>query len=114
VYPIQLLPFEGGSGPSLRDRVLTALRARGIACQSYFPAIHLQPYFREGHLAHQRPLPETEAASNTYLALPMFSSATEEQIGYVCATLLDILEREPLSLCAQSPHVDSSLDNAAV
>jgi perosamine synthetase len=114
VYPIQLLPFEGGSGPSLRDRVLTALRARGIACQSYFPAIHLQLYFREGHLAHQRPLPETEAASNTYLALPMFSSATEEQIGYVCATLLDILEREPLSLCAQSPHVDSSLDNAAV
>lgn len=100
VYPIQLLSFAAVDVPSLRDRVLTALRAKGIACQSYFPAIHLQPYLRETHLVQQRPLPHTEAASNTCLTLPMFSSATEEQIDYVCKTLLEILEQESLSLGA--------------
>lgn len=97
VYPIQLRSFEADAGPSRRDRVLTALRARGIACQSYFPAIHLQPYLREGHLVQQRPLPRTEAASHTCLTLPMFSSATEEQIEYVCNALLEILEQRPVS-----------------
>jgi perosamine synthetase len=99
VYSIQLLPPSATADPSRRDRVLTALRARGIACQSYFPAIHLQPYFRKD-LVDQRPLPETEAASNTCLALPMFSSATAEQIDFVCTALLEILDQESLSLCA--------------
>jgi len=97
VYPIQVLSLGAGS---LRDRILTALRARGIACQSYFPAIHLQPYLRDNHLAHERPLPHTEAASSTCLTLPMFSSATAEQIDYVCETLLEILEQESVSLDA--------------
>jgi perosamine synthetase len=90
-YPIQL---SAGTGePSLRDRVLAALRARGVACQAYFPAIHLQPYMRDGYRT-AGPLPSTETASNTCLTLPMFSSATEEQIAYVCKALLEILEQE--------------------
>jgi perosamine synthetase len=106
VYAIQLFPSSATADPSRRDRVLTALRAKGIACQSYFPAIHLQPYFREDR-AHQRPLPQTEAASNTWLALPMFSSATEEQIDFVCTSLLEILEEESLRLCAPAAVSDS-------
>src|SRR5688572_23669324 len=84
VYSIQLLPASATTDPARRDRVIAALRARGIACQSYFPAIHLQPYLRDSHLVQQRSLPQTEAASNTYIALPMFSSATDDQIDYVC------------------------------
>ena len=106
VYSIQLLNSSATADPSRRDRVLTALRARGIACQSYFPAIHLQPYFLKD-LVHQRPLPQTEAASNTWLALPMFSSATEEQIHFVCTTLLEILEQESLRPCARAAVSDS-------
>lgn len=100
VYPIQLRSFAGGETPSLRDRVLVALRAEGIACQSYFPAIHLQPYLRERHLMRQRPLPHTETASNNSLTLPMFSSATREQIEYVCDTLLEILRHESANIGA--------------
>ncbi len=94
VYPIQL-PL---SDYDLRDRLLTLLRAEGIGCQAYFPAIHLQPYFQQDHWAQKHFLPRTEAASKTCLVLPMFSSATEDQIRHVCTTLLEILEREPLSL----------------
>ena len=93
VYPIQV-PL---SDCSLRDRLLTQLRAQGIGCQGYFPAIHLQPYFQQDYSAQKDFLPDTEAASKTCLVLPMFSSATEEQLGYVCNTLLRVLETESLS-----------------
>ncbi len=96
VYPIKVQPPATVHGAFLRDRLLTQLRARGIGCQSYFPAIHLQPYFHQDHLSQERSLARTEAASRTCLALPMFSSATEEQIRYVCDTLLEILELELL------------------
>jgi perosamine synthetase len=93
VYPIQL-PL---SGRSLRDQMLTQLREQGIGCQAYFPAIHLQPYFQHDYCAQRHFLPRTEAASKTCLVLPMFSSATEEQIRYVSKTLLKALETESLS-----------------
>jgi len=93
VYPIQV-PL---SDCSLRDRLLTQLRALGIGCQAYIPAIHLQPYFQQDYSAQKDFLPDTEAASKTCLVLPMFSSATEEQLGYVCNTLLRVLETESLS-----------------
>lgn len=93
VYPIQLtVDYDP---PSLvRDQVLRRLRAHGIGCQSYFPAIHLQPYFRQQFESYEYRLPETERASNTCIALPMFSSATEDQIDYVCRTLLEVVESE--------------------
>lgn len=93
VYPVQLLRDETPD-VLLRDRLLTKLRARGIGCQAYFPAIHLQPYFQRDHAAHVRSVRETEAASKTCLVLPMFSSATEKQILYVCRTLREVLETE--------------------
>ncbi len=99
VYPIQL-PL---SDCSLRDRLLTQLRAQGIGCQAYFPAIHLQPYFQQDYCAQKDFLPDTEAASKTCLVLPMFSSATEEQLRYVCKTLLELLETQSLSLAGAAP-----------
>jgi perosamine synthetase len=96
VYPVQL-HSRALRGVSLRDEVLSQLRTRGIGCQAYFPAIHLQTYFQQGDLQQKRSLPRTEAASKTCLILPMFSSATEEQIRYVSKTLLEVLETESLS-----------------
>jgi perosamine synthetase len=97
VYPIQIVPPGGPPNPVLRDRVLTQLRSRGIGCQSYFPAIHLQPYFNQDFLTRPCFLPHTESTSKTCLVLPMFSSATREQILYVCKVLLEILEAESLT-----------------
>jgi perosamine synthetase len=99
VYVVQLRSTDGTGRPSLRDRVLAALRAKGVACQAYFPAIHLQPYLRDRQVVRTR-LPHTEAASNSCLALPMFSSATEAQIDYVCKTLLSVLAHESISAVA--------------
>jgi len=103
VYPIQIVPPGGRPDPVLRDQVLGQLRARGIGCQSYFPAIHLQSYFNQDWLTRPYSLPRTEAASKTCLVLPMFSSATREQILYVCKVLLEILEAESLGLARATP-----------
>jgi perosamine synthetase len=97
VYPIQLQPLADGPDSFLRDHMLTQLRARGIGCQSYFPPIHLQPYFQQNRWSQECFLPQTVAASNTCLVLPMFSTATEEQVLYVCKTLRGLLETEIVS-----------------
>ncbi len=44
VYVIRL---RESSSTVSRDHLMRALRQRGIACQAYFPAVHLQPYFRD-------------------------------------------------------------------
>lgn len=87
VYAIRLLD---PSASILRRKLIAGLRERGIACQTYFPAIHHQPYFREVPAA-PRPLPETERAAKSCLALPFFPSMTEHDVDQVCAAVREIL-----------------------
>jgi perosamine synthetase len=112
VYPLQLRIPQATGDPSLRDRILAQLRARGIGCQAYFPAIHRQPYFEPYRSAQPWSLPETEAASNTCLVLPMFSTATEEQVRYVCETLRHILEQEFVTPTATVTHGSTGVPRA--
>jgi DegT/DnrJ/EryC1/StrS aminotransferase family len=39
----------------------------------------------------RRPLPHTESASNSCLALPFFPTITEEQVTQVCAAVREII-----------------------
>lgn len=91
VFPIQLRATADLPNPQLRDLVLAELRKRGVACQSYFPAIHRQPYFLNGEFGPQCHLPRTEEASDNCLVLPFFSTMTADQVHYVCDNLLEIL-----------------------
>jgi perosamine synthetase len=88
VYVIQL---QGTSPARRRDSLIAGLRARGIACQAYFPPIHRQPYFKEIALLRTPSLPHTELAAERCLALPFFSAMTSEQIGEVCAAVGELL-----------------------
>lgn len=81
-----------GSEPrSRRDLLMQGLRQRGIACQAYFPPIHLQPYFLELGYETGRELVHTEAAGERCVALPFFSRMTEEQITEVCESVREIM-----------------------
>jgi perosamine synthetase len=101
VYAIRLRPSTNESPAetaALRDHLMAGLRARGIACQAYFPAIHRQPYFRDLHLSPCGPLPYTEMASERCIALPFFPHMTEEQVAEVAAAVREILaESDALS-----------------
>ncbi|HEX4309544.1 MAG TPA: DegT/DnrJ/EryC1/StrS family aminotransferase [Acidobacteriaceae bacterium] len=70
--------------PAVRDRIMRALGAAGIATGRYFAPIHLQPaYSRWGGAA----LPVTESVAARTLALPFFNRITDEQIEEVCEAL---------------------------
>jgi perosamine synthetase len=87
-YVIQL---QGHFRKSARDRLMNGLRERGIACQAYFPPIHLQPYFREVGVALAHPLPHTERAAEGCLALPLFSAMSAAQVSEVCDTIRELM-----------------------
>jgi perosamine synthetase len=95
VYVIQI---KGPSPESLRNRLVSELRRRGIGCQVYFPPIHCQPYFRRNGLFPSRPLSITESASDRCLALPFFSQATAEEVAHVSEVLHQTLEVEAASI----------------
>ena len=70
-----------------RDALIQELRASGIASQAYFPAIHSQPYFAGICEAPPRELLHTEAAAESCIALPLFSTMTADQINEVCCVV---------------------------
>ncbi|UCG32043.1 MAG: DegT/DnrJ/EryC1/StrS family aminotransferase [Phycisphaerales bacterium] len=74
-----------------RDRILTQLAGRGIGCSNYFTPIHLQPFYRDKFGYKPGDFPVTEALSARTVALPFFSTMTEEQVDYVCRVLKELL-----------------------
>jgi perosamine synthetase len=72
-----------------RDEVIHALRARGVQCKPYLPAIHLMSFYRErfGHREGEFPVCEDVAARS--VALPFFPEMTEGQVQRVAAALTE-------------------------
>ena len=87
VYVVQLPPEVD------RDAAIASLAAEGIASKAYLPCIHLQPFYRErfGFRGGEFPVAEQVAARS--LALPFFTSITEEQVDRVCAGLRALVSR---------------------
>ena len=80
-----------------RDAVMRTLRENGIDSKVYLPSVHLYPHLRE--LGYSEGLfPIAEAASAHSLAIPFFTSMSEEQIERVCTELaaaVDASRRRP-------------------
>lgn len=81
VFVVQVPPDHS------RDEVIRALRAAGVQCKPYLPAIHLMSFYRErfGHHEGQFPICEDVAARS--VALPFFPAMTEGQVARVAAAL---------------------------
>jgi perosamine synthetase len=74
-----------------RDVVIGALRARGVQCKPYLPAIHLMSFYREtfGHREGEFPVCEDVAARS--VALPFFPAMTDAQVERVAGVLTEAL-----------------------
>ncbi len=83
VYVVRLAPELE------RDTIMAALAARGISSRPYFPAIHLQPFYRERFGFRPGMFPHAEAAGASLLALPFHGNLPSEDIEYVCAALAE-------------------------
>ena len=77
---------------SNRDAVRTRMAERGVGTEVYYPvALHMQQCFAMlGY--HEGDMPHSEAAAKETLALPIYPELTEDQIRYVAATLLDVMD----------------------
>jgi len=111
VYPIRL---RGAQAPALRDLLIAGLRSRGIGCQAYFPAVHLQPYFADVAWSPRRPLPHTEIAAERCLALPFFPAITHEQIAEVCAAVREVVADAEQTLADTSRQTQEAARAASV
>ena len=68
------------------DDLAAALGRRGVEARGYYRApVHAQPAMRP--YAPRAPLPGTEEAARTHLALPMSATLTEEQVQEVVAAV---------------------------
>jgi perosamine synthetase len=80
-----------------RDEVIRELRARGVQCKPYLPAIHLMSFYRErfGHREGEFPVCEDVAARS--VALPFFPAMSEGQVERVAKALREALGQAPPS-----------------
>jgi perosamine synthetase len=74
-----------------RDRILTALRDKGIGCSNYFVPIHLQPFYRERFGFKEGDFPVCEALATRTIALPFHTRLTEPDVDRVIRELKALL-----------------------
>jgi dTDP-4-amino-4,6-dideoxygalactose transaminase len=80
-----------------RDEVIGELRARGVQCKPYLPAIHLMSFYRArfGHREGEFAVCEDVAARS--VALPFFPAMSEGQVARVAAALGEAIGQRSLS-----------------
>jgi dTDP-4-amino-4,6-dideoxygalactose transaminase len=76
-----------------RDQLKNALQQQGIGTEVYYPVpMHLQECFSYlGHVAGA--FPESEAAANQTLAIPVYPEVTDEQARYVVACIREFFAK---------------------
>jgi perosamine synthetase len=73
--------------PEARDVLLGRLRADGIGCAPYFPAIHLQPYYRARFGFRRGDFPVCERVADRTFALPFHTDLTDADLARVADAL---------------------------
>lgn len=66
-----------------RDGLIEALRAENIGATLHYPAVHLQPYYKQRFGTSAGMLPVTEDVCARILTLPIFPAMTDEDVDNV-------------------------------
>ncbi len=74
-----------------RDLMIKKLRERGVETREYFSPIHLQPFYRKQFGYKEGDFSITEFVSQRIVALPFFTTLSEEEIDYVVECLKETL-----------------------
>ena len=92
VYVIRL---ANQYAPEARDVLMARLQGQGIGCKPYFPSIHLQPYYRRRFGSKHGDFPICEAVSTRTLALPFYTTLTQDDVAYIARALEQALPSLP-------------------
>ena len=74
-----------------RDHIIEELGKRDIQTRNYFEAIHLQPFYVEQFGFKEGDFPITEFVSERTIALPFYTTMTENEIDYVVSNLKEVI-----------------------
>ena len=74
-----------------RNRVIEALRGKGIGSSNYFAPIHLQKFYREQFGYKEGDFPVCERVAARTIALPFHNHLKESEVDEVCQTLKSLL-----------------------
>lgn len=89
VYVIQLSDVYTARD---RTRIMKGLRKQGIGCREYFPAIHLQQFYRKQFGYAPDDFPVAEHVSSRTIALPFHNNLTKEEAQRVTHALKTLLQ----------------------
>ena len=85
-YMVRLKPDASLS----RDELMQKMLERGVATRRGVMASHKEPLY--AHEAVRAPLPETDAATNETIILPLYPQMTPNEQEYVISNLQDLVE----------------------
>ncbi len=72
-----------------RDDVLQEMAKKGISCRTGIQPLHHEPCYND--FESKVALPETERAARETMFLPIFPGMTQEQLEFVCKSLIEIV-----------------------
>jgi len=91
VYTVKLAEKFAGEK---RDKIISEMGKKGIACRDYFQPIHTQPFYKKEFGYKEGDFPITEDTSRRNLSLPFFNDLKENQINYIVSNLKNILNNK--------------------
>jgi perosamine synthetase len=91
VYTVKLSEKLAGEK---RDKIISEMGKKGIACRDYFQPIHTQPFYKKEFGYKEGDFSITEDISRRNLSLPFFNNLKENQINYIVSNLKNILNNK--------------------
>lgn len=100
---VELLPFDDRSSFHLyvvrikdgkRNIVYKKMKENGVCCSIHYRPLHLMTFYQTAADGNSADLPETTAAYNEILSLPLFSSMSRKDLKYVVAVFKKTLYNE--------------------
>ena len=74
-----------------RNELIEKLRAKGSDCNVYFPAIHLQPFYKSQFKYKKGDYPVTEMVCGRTIALPFYNDLSEKKIKFIAKSLKELI-----------------------
>lgn len=90
LYPIRL---KAGAAIS-RDEFIRKMAAQGIGCSVHFIPLHLQPYWRDAYALRPDMFPNSHAAYEKEVSLPLYTKMTNFDLHRVVRAVKTVLRNE--------------------
>ncbi|MGE8659816.1 MAG: DegT/DnrJ/EryC1/StrS family aminotransferase [Achromobacter sp.] len=77
--------------PAHRDRFIASMAEKGIGCSVHYVPLHLQPYWRDRYGLTPEMYPQSQAAFNCMVSLPIYSKMADDDVARVIESVKALL-----------------------